>query len=515
MLWNITNTCVKSIAWKHDITEEGLTNHDQDVKLEITGDNEPIRKTSCIEVGADIAKSNESGTDSQASVDRKNSEEQALQSKGKSFSKESDVDSGCGSSYHEMRATESQLTHAQLSITTLANCRDKGVQGNDLEPCEKHGPEIISNEKLSQEFRKSEVDPDSFEELIKLAKDGMSTLARKRVDGDKNNKKTASCCFQANTGNDNVADTQDSGICLDARKVEVKCASSTSLCLEQNTNMGEILHYTANGALPSNSASSATCVVEIPTIVVESESGTVDNVLETKRENAVQARCSQTQDPECYNTQVNIEKCSQGGPQNEPSLTYTDEDELRSKQKAVSFDEPNDPRLAIEQRFVNNGVTERPKSLVLPSASTNETNGVMHGLKVQSLETLNLPNSHVESAKHHGRIRSFSATIRRKISFRERISSDDMDIEKQAPGQDPVVPNSPKIKGFRSFRMNRKKKNKPLKNEELSQSTGCLDGSNSNKYLSTFDKIFHEHTGSMMFSDVPFTIPEISEQWHG
>jgi hypothetical protein len=165
--------------------------------------------------------------------------------------------------------------------------------------------------------------------------------------------------------------------------------------------------------------------------------------------------------------------------------------------------------LRIQESLLNNGQViidkpARPKSMVLPS--TNENNQVgkaMYGLKVTSLETLNLP-SHGQAPDHTGRMRSFSAVVRRKLSFRERSNSmDEMDNDGQTEAK------NKKLKGFRSFRLNRKKKTKALKSEEGSQSTGGL--SDSKKYLSTIDKIFHENTGSAIFSDVPFTIPEISE----
>ena len=533
---------------------------------------------------------------------RKTSEEKYIKGKedGKSFSKESDVDSGCGSSCHEIYATEPSTTHAQLNVSSLVYChtqkmetieKDKfmdNVSGRmheckeheiskapltgkvlqetntELELCDSLVERGSSNEQWS-EFQKSEVVTDSFEELIKLAKDGMSTLGRKRVDNVGKNK--ISACLQTTTPVDNPCRTQgtstnadeameskdenlhsktESQLCLDARKVDsgVKCASSTSLCLD-DTNMGtshrsdkqnqsdtfiaktshsttttakhmekstektshcatsgnqsgiplvEILHTTANNQLDKYTNPSGTCVVEIPTISLEPE-------LHTVAENH-ELPCTK-EDSVYHDTQlVNNDQSIQEQSQQETNEASSNGEELHSKQNHIP--------LRIQESLLTNGQliiekTDRPKSLMLPSTNKDsEIDKVKYGLKVPSLETLSLP-SHVQATDQGGRIRSFSATIRRKLSFRERTSTDDPDVDGQ------VEPKNKKLKGFRSFRMNRKKKPKALKSEEISQSTGCLP--DSKNYLSTIDKlIFHENTESAIFSDVPFTIPEISEQ---
>ncbi|CAB4023321.1 Hypothetical predicted protein [Paramuricea clavata] len=590
----------------NDITED-CSHHDLhhlDDELDTICENEV--ETCQVEATTEISNNESESTETSPALvggqtnapDRKTSDEKYLQGKeeGKSFSKESDVDSGCGSSCHEMYATEPQITHAQLNVSSLVYCHAQKTEANEKDkfldkvsgtpheskeleksgssltgkiPCETKA-QRVPKEQWS-EFQKSEAAGDSFEELIKLAKDGMSTLARKRVDdGSKRNK--ISDCFQATRLVDNICKTRDastntdealsneksldlrteSQLCLDARKVDsgVKSASSASLCLDGRNNIGEILQSEENQSDPStgktllsattenhmqqsidkishcatignqsdmptgkiahntttdkrpdkSTSSAATCLVEIPIIAV-------DNSLETASENP--EPCS-TEDSLCHDIQlVNKDQCKQESSQEETNKSCCNNGETtHSSQKAVTFDKPHHMPLRIQESLLNNGQipekSSRPKSLVLPSASENNKTGkAVHGLKVPSLETLNLPS---QTADHTGRIRSFSATIRRKLSFRERSSPDDTDIEKQGE----VEPKSRKLKGFRSFRVNRKKKTKALKSEEISHSTGHL--SDSTNYSSTIDKIFHENTGSALFSDVPFTIPEIPEQ---
>ena len=602
----------------HDITED-CSNHDLhhlDDELDTICENEVQTcqveaenevQTCQVEATTEISNNESESTETSPTLvggqpnapDRKTSDEKYLQGKeGKSFSKESDVDSGCGSSCHELYATEPQITHAQLNVSSLVYCHAQKTEANEKDkfldkvsgtpheskeleksgssltgkiPCETK-TQRVSKEQWS-EFQKSEAAGDSFEELIKLAKDGMSTLARKRVD-DGGKRNTISDCFQAARPVDNICKTRDastntdealsneksldlrteSQLCIDARKVDsgVKSASSASFCLDGINNIGEILqseenqsdpptgktllsattenhmqqsidkisHWATTGnqsdmptgkiahntttdkQLDKSTSSAATCLVEIPIIAV-------DNSLETASENP-ELPCS-TEDSLCHDMQlVNKDQCKQPqSSQEDMNKTCCNNGETsHSSQKAVTFDKPHHMPLRIQESLLNNGQipekSNRPKSLVLPSASENNKTGkAVYGLKVPSLETLNLPS---QTADHTGRIRSFSATIRRKLSFRERSSPDDTDIEKQGE----VEPKSKKLKGFRSFRVNRKKKTKALKSEEISHSTGCL--SDSKNYSSTIDKIFHENTGSALFSDVPFTIPEISEQ---
>ena len=552
--------------------------------------------------------------------DRKTSDEKNLQGKeeGKSSSKESDVDSGCGSSCHEIFAAEPHTTHAQLNVSSLVYCHAQKtntietekninkVSGRSFESKEIKNLSISvptnaphetntdvcdgvvegpSSNKYESQFQKS---GDSFEELIQLAKDGMSTLARKRVDNyGKKNK--ISDCFQASSV-DNSCRTQDKSTStndenihsriasqrgFDARKVDagVKRIPSASLCSDDTNSMGKILyrsveenqsdtsiskfsHYNTTeshsdkimGTIlrcyteenqpdtpiivgktllektpenctgksmdktlhnaniekqygetsrttdnkPDKASSPVTCAVQMPTTVLESDPITANNTSETTAEHLEALRLKDD------HTTSSHDKEYKDDPTHEINLQTcnNNEDSLSCTQKAVTFEKHHHKALRIQESLLNSSQIiekkNRPKSLVLPSASEqNKTDTKMLGLKVPSLETLHLPS---QTSDQTNRARSFSATIRRKLSFRER--SDDMDKM-----------NNKKLKVFRSFRVNRKKKTKA---EETSQSTGCL--SDPKQYLSAIDKIFHENTGSAIFSDVPFTIPEISEQ---
>ena len=525
---------------------------------------------------------------------RKTSEEKYIKGKedGKSFSKESDVDSGCGSSCHEI-ATEPPITHAQLNVSSLVFQAQKmeatenrfldKVTGIVFDSKELENTETSSTSKVLQEtkteialrdpneewseFQKSQFAAnDSFEELIKLARDGMSTLARKRVRTDGNRNKISDCS-RATTSVDNLSRTHDtstntdaktdenldlnaeSQLSLDACKVDsgVKFASSTSSCLNDTDNtsktkilrctdtpnqsdtsidktldatttethteksmeqslhcaitenhpgidVNEISHTTADD--PPDRLASSTAAVEIPTITLETELGAVEH-LSKKTSEKNQVSCA-GEDLFHHDTPVNNDQCAQGNFHEEIDKSNNG-DMTNSKQSHL---------VRLRESLLNNSqtITEksaRPKSMVLPSTNgNNEVDKTIYGLKVTSLETLNLP-SQGQPPENAGRIRSFSATIRRKLSFRERGRSDEMDIDGQ------IEANNKKLKGFRSFRMNRKKKTKALRSDEASQSIGSH--SDSNKYVSTIDKIFHENTGSAIFSDVPFTIPEISE----
>ena len=521
---------------------------------------------------------------------RKTSEEKYIKGKedGKSFSKESDVDSGCGSSSHEIHATEPPITHAQLNVSSLvfqATEKDRFLgkvtgmvrDSKELENTQTSLPNKVLQETKTEvelrdpneewsEFQKSQFANDSFEELIKLAKDGMSTLARKRVNTGSNRNKISDC-FQATTPVDNTPRTHDtsmntdakkddsldlnteSQLSLDARKVDsgVKLASSTSSCLndadntsktkilhstdtpnQSDTSIGETLdattteihteksmeqplhcaitenhhgiavneisHTTANNQ-PNRFASSTTRV-EIPTLTLESELGAVKHLSEKTTEN--NQISSTGEDLLHHDTPVNNDQCEQG----------SFHEEINKSDNGDTTNSKQSQQVRIRESLLNNSQTiiekpARPKSMVLPSTNgNNEADKALYGLKVTSLETLNLP-SQGQPPEHAGRIRSFSATIRRKLSFRERGKSDEMDIDGDNE------PNHKKLKGFRSFRINKKKKTKALRPDEDSESIGSL--SDSNKYVSTIDKIFHENTGSAIFSDVPFTIPEISE----
>ena len=222
--------------------------------------------------------------------DRKTSGEKNLQGKeeGKSSSKESDVDSGCGSSCHEIFAAEPHTTHAQLNVSSLVYCHAQKINtietekninkvpGRSFESKEIKNLSISvpsnaphetntdvcdgvvegpSSNKYESQLQKS---GDSFEELIQLAKDGMSTLARKRVD-NYGKKSKISDCFQASTVVDNSCRTQDKSTStndenihsriasqqgLDARKVDsgVKRIPSASLCSDHTNSMGKILY---------------------------------------------------------------------------------------------------------------------------------------------------------------------------------------------------------------------------------------------------------------------------------
>ena len=554
--------------------------------------------------------------------DRKTSEEKYLQGKdeGKSSSKESDVDSGCGSSCHEIYTAETHTTHAQLNVSSLAYCHaqkmnalvtnrstDK-VPGHLVESKVLEATATVSH-RTTTDFDQGVVEAsgsnesdfpksgDSFDELIQLAKDGMSTLARKRVDncGKKNR---ISDCFQASITavDDNAGRTQDKSTCtddesiharaaslqgLDVRKVDsgVKYISSASLCSDDTSSMAKILDHgteesksdpsvsklshhatteshsdkieqgttlhcniqenqpdphtlvgktlhgtssenikdksmdktlhsannenqygdtsrTAIDNLHDKASSPGTCAVQMPTIVLESDNESA----KTSETTGLEGLCLQDKQNSLEHKEY---KDSQT---DEISQTCNNNEDLPSSTVAT-FQKHHHQALRIQESLLNNShiveKTCRPKSMVLPSASEQNNTDTMFS-KVPSLETLHLP-SHVQATEQNNRVRSFSATIRRKLSFRERVSSDDMDVEKQGS-----VANNKKPKMFRSFRVNRKKKPKAFKAEETSQSTGCL--SDPKQYLSTIDKIFHENTGSAIFSDVPFTIPETSEQ---
>lgn len=614
----------------HDIIEE-CSDHDlHHVDDETdTCENEANRRDTNNESGS--TKNGQTLVEGDAiAPDRKTSEEKYLQGKeeGKSSSKESDVDSGCGSSCHEMYAAEPHTTHAQLNVSSLVYCHAQKIDaieaekiinklpGRSLESkvlqdisiaaasnvphetdrnfCDGVVEEPSSNE-FGSEFQKS---GDSFEDLIQLAKDGMSTLARKRVDNcGKKNK--VSDCFQASTVDDNSRRTQDkststvdesihsrtaSQLGLNARKVDsgVKRISSASLCSNDTNSMGKILHRsveenqsdtsiskfshyktaeshsdkimgtilrcyaeesqpdtpiivgktlhekipenctdkstdktlhsanienhyadtsrTTTDNQPDKASSPVTCIVQMPTIVLESDPIIANNISDTTAEH-LEALCLQDN----QNTLSHKEYKDNLTDEITLQTSNNNEDSLSSTQKAVTFENNHHKALRIQESLLNSSqIIDRPKSLVLPSASEqNKTDTSMFGLKVPSLETLHLP-SHVQTSDQTNRTRSFSATIRRKLSFRERVSSDDIDVETHGHM------TNKKRKVFRSFRVNRKKKTKASKAEETSQSTGCL--SDPKQYLSTIDKIFHENTGSAIFSDVPFTIPEISEQ---
>ena len=533
----------------------------------------------------------ESGTKERAveekgnTPERKTSDEKYLQGKeeGKSFSKESDVDSGCDSC-HEVYNTEPSITHAQLDVSSLVHCHaqkidtinsdkftDK-VSGHSLvdqvlesspQSTEKHILNETKTELRNGEVEKCERDEDwseyqkshdSFEELINLAKDGMSTLARKRVD-DGNKKKKIKDCFPNSSTDDaqrndqNLDSRTESGLCLDAREVDsgVKCASSISLCLnDTNSTIENQSDSTVNKTLRGNSNDKQSDVVLTARKHPDTSMDKTSECFTTEKQstksevakisnNATQEQSNITTDLATYEVKIPaiaIESDSQATNDSIDRSKYPvvlaleadknmcqDLHEVKNGQhmeentRETSSNSAQQPKtlvkkhvtLRIQESLLSNGqipeIPDRPKSLVIPSNETIDSdNKTVYGLKVPSLETLNLP-SHGKTTEHGGRIRSFSATIRRKLSFRERVSSDDSDIEKQ----DPVTKNK-KILGFRSFRVNRKKKTKAFKSEEFSYSTGCL--SDSKKYLSTTDKIFQENTGSAIFTDLPFTIPE-------
>ena len=586
----------------YDITEDCSNHNLHHLEEEEELENKCKNETCQVKVINEISSKENGSTETEHTIvqkqsdtpSRKTSEEKYIKGKedGKSFSKESDVDSGCGSSCHEI-TTEPPITHAQLDVSSLvfqaqkmeATEKDRflgKVCGKVRDSKELENTETSLTNKVLQktkteialrnpneewsEFQKSQVANDSFEELIKQAKDGMSTLARRRV-GTNENRNKISDYFQA-TPVDNPSTTHDtstntdakkdenldlnteSQLSLDARKVDsgVKFASSTSSCLNDtdNTNKPKILHYTDTPNLSDTSTdktldgttteiqteksmeqplhcaitenhpavavnevshttadnqpdklASSTTVVEIPTLTLESELGSVKYLSEKTTGKNQEISCA---DEDSYHndTPINNDQCEQGN--------FHAETDKSKNGNTMNIKQSHQVR--IRESLLNNSQTiieksARPKSMVLPSTNgNNEADKAMYGLKVTSLEALNLP-SQGQPPEHAGRIRSFSATIRRKLSFREKGKSDEMDIDEK------IDPNNKKLKGFRSFRMNRKKKTKALRSDEASQSIGSL--SDSNKYVSTIDKIFHENTGSAMFSDVPFTIPEISE----
>ena len=127
----------------------------------------------------------------------------------------------------------------------------------------------------------------------------------------------------------------------------------------------------------------------------------------------------------------------------------------------------------------------------------------MYSLKVPSLETLHLP-SQSSSNKYQKRTRSFSATIRRRLSFRSRQSSDDTDVESGSPEREAA--KSKHLKVFRSFRVNKR-----TKSNSTDSQIWDLESNEANGYRPTFDRIFSEKTEEPIFSDVPFTIPEIGD----
>ncbi|XP_028393319.1 uncharacterized protein LOC114517714 [Dendronephthya gigantea] len=298
---------------------------------------------------------------------RKTSKEKHIQDKdeGKSSSKESDVDSGCGSSCHEMYTTEPLIAHAQLSVSSLVYCHaqraEEATEGEFLgknpasffeskgvEKKAEFGHELCSSldggPTQQQEIKNEPGDEaNTFEELIQLAKDGMSTLARKRVDNSgKKNKSSDS--FETNTpgvrhSDDEITSTVKndkprikleesfksgiySNVCPDD---EIKRAASTSSCFgdypktvkalqckpierqfdvssalgitlpcattgETNLNaegshsgvsVDEPLHSTT---MVGKNSSSGAYLVEIPTITFESESETASDSLRTTTE---------------------------------------------------------------------------------------------------------------------------------------------------------------------------------------------------------------------------------------
>lgn len=125
----------------------------------------------------------------------------------------------------------------------------------------------------------------------------------------------------------------------------------------------------------------------------------------------------------------------------------------------------------------------------------------MYSLKVPSLETLHLP-SQSSPDKYQKRNRSFSATIRRRLSFRSRQSSDDADVESGSPERE--VAKSKHLRVFRSFRVNKR-----TKSNSTDSQIWDLESNEANGYRPTFDRIFSEKTEEPDFSEVPFTIPEI------
>lgn len=502
--------------------------------------------------------------------DRRASEEKYLPAKeeGNSTSKESDVDSGCGSSCHEICPVEPQITLAQLSISALSQChaqklnaidkpkfldRVSGVTAicsTDEIPSESKTEFCDGRDEEWSEFQKSEF-ADTFQELIKLAKDGMSTTARKRVDGSgKKNKitdyfqplqnpcKTKEVMRNKEKSLDTISSITESVVSLNTSQTstEVKCGASTSLCTYHANTKTEkerisdteymsdesvatvtstctknISHDAANGNQFDRHVNKvfhrtntlnepdkpkrfeAKNATVIPTITLESE--TVGNLSEATRE-------IYQDDSFCRQTQVvDNQPCLQDTSVIDTNTTSKNGDP--PYQKAVSFEKNNHKRLRIQESLLTIGQipekADRPKSLVLP----NEHKGnVKYGLTAPSVEPLKFLHAG-QTIEQNGRMRSFSATIRRKLSFRDRSDPDDMDTEKHHQMEKKIK----KLKGFRSFR--KKKVKAALRNVEISHSTGHLP--ESKKYLSTVDKIFHENTENGMFSDVPFTIPEIPE----
>lgn len=127
----------------------------------------------------------------------------------------------------------------------------------------------------------------------------------------------------------------------------------------------------------------------------------------------------------------------------------------------------------------------------------------MYSLKVPSLETLQL-SSQSSSEKYQKRTRSFSATIRRRMSFRKSQNSDDADVESGLSERD--VAKSKQPKAFRSFRVNKR-----MKSSSIDSQIFDLESNEANGFRPMFDRIFSEKTEEPAFSDVPFTIPEISD----
>lgn len=410
----------------------------------------------------------------------------------KTVSNESDVDSGLGSSSHEINAGELTDGGSNVAQCNVLN-NEKAVDESNTQ---------VSNSTLfSIHQEQHDATDGSFEDLIKLAKDGMSISARERVDGllkiagrieiaEKVEKQEFPLSnmeitrWPSNSSRSEEAETRKNSFCNGTFKEEKELDS-----ISQSFELPDCTTKTTRKAQMANEAHE-------------------DQV--KKLEKNIDVSCNIT------NTTINVRPVSEDkndfiDPRQQ--FSHEQHNEEKKKRGIEQFDENAVKRqqhihvpLRIQDskhktvkntRLVNSQIrdpNERPISLILPSSNEKAGNNTLNGLGKPGRE--HLSSTIGISSGDNGVIRFFSATIRRKLTREESARED----------------NSKKQAGFRSFRFNKKKKNHKSANiEELNQSSGMR--SDNINYTSTIDKIMWERKVSActVFKDVPFTIPDITE----
>ena len=452
----------------------------------------------------------------------------------------------------------SQNELSNNSIKNNASTESTYYNEKQYNPYEQHSQ--------AQLFKKPEAEEGSFESLIQLAKEGMSDKAREVCEHDENKEihskggtlssnvyvKTVDSVSanhesivgktsgntdrevkkptdqhdihdirtHTNTSSDNTQSKQmacttnthqaDSGVRLSSTYCILTIddeANDVSLCGLK----------TGQSSIDGNSTKFADCVGSISSVGANRNSDTSGNRNKTEGHSgefhsrkqkrvsfeaphATNGRhavaCSnETNTLNCAETSDSFQETS-GATTAKTKQTFLPIDGLTLPNKQYSQGDIKTKNDAAKENVENGWKATRTRL-----GSTAKTN--VCSLKTPSSETFDASSQ--TSSDQGKRIRSFSATIRRKFSFRSRRSSDDMDVVGSHSADRNVAKNK-KVKPFGSLRVN--KKGKATSND--SRIWG-LDSAEAKGYRPTFDEIFSEDTRSAVFSDVPFTIPEIND----